>query len=75
MDFGLIGLARSGKTTVFDVLTGGHVPTGTYETGGPHVGVVKLPDPRLDELVAHFKPRKSTHADVRYLDFPGAAFA
>jgi ribosome-binding ATPase YchF (GTP1/OBG family) len=75
MDFGLIGLGRSGKTTVFDVLTGGHVPTGTYETGGPHVGVVKLPDSRLDELAAHFKPKKSTHADVRYLDFPGAAFA
>jgi GTP-binding protein YchF len=74
MDFGLIGLARSGKTTVFDVLTSGHVPTGTYETGGPHVGVVKLPDPRLDELIAHFKPKKGTHADVRYFDFPGAAF-
>ena len=75
MDFGVIGLARSGKTTVFDALTGGHVPTGTYETGGPHVGAVKLPDDRLDQIVAHFKPRKTTHADVRYLDFPGAAFA
>ena len=75
MEFGLIGLAHSGKTTVFDALTGGRVPTGSYEAGGPHVGVVKLPDPRLDELIAHFKPKKGTHADVRYLDFPGAAFA
>ena len=75
MDFGLIGLARSGKTTVFDALTGGNVPTGSYGAGGPHVGVVKLPDPRLDELIAHFKPKKGTHADVRYLDFPGAALA
>jgi GTP-binding protein YchF len=75
MDFGLIGLARSGKTTVFDALTGGHIPTGAYEVGGPHVSVVKLPDPRLDELVARFKPKKGTHADVRYMDFPGVAFA
>lgn len=75
MDFGLIGLARSGKTTVFDALTGGHVPTGTYEKGGPHLGVVRLPDPRLDQLAAQFKPKKTTHADIRYLDFPGAAFA
>jgi hypothetical protein len=75
MDFGVIGLARSGKTTAFDALAGGHVPTGTYETGGPHVGVVKLPDPRLDQIVAHFKPKKTTHADIRYLDFPGTAFA
>jgi hypothetical protein len=75
VEFGLIGLARSGKTTVFDALTGGHAPTGGHEAGAPHVGVVKLPDPRLDELVAHFKPKKSTRADVRYLDFPGASFA
>ena len=75
MDFGLIGLARAGKTTVFDALTGGHAPTGTYETGAPRVAVVKLPDPRLDQLVAQFKPKKTTHADVRYLDFPGAVFA
>jgi GTP-binding protein YchF len=75
VEFGLIGLARSGKTTVFDALTGGHAPAGGHEAGAPHVGVVKLPDPRLDELVAHFKPKKSTRADVRYLDFPGAGFA
>jgi len=75
VDFALIGLAQSGKTTVFDALTGGHVPTGTYDTAGIHVGVVKLPDARLDQLAAHFKPKKTTHADVRYLDCPGAAFA
>ncbi len=75
MDFGIIGLGQSGKTTVFDALTGVHAPTGTYEAGGLHVGVVKLPDTRLDEVAAHFKPKKTTHADVRYLDCPGAAFA
>ena len=75
MDFGLIGLARSGKTTVFDAITGGHVPTGAYEAGGPHVGVVKVPDERLDRLASHFQPKKTTHADARFLDFPGAVFA
>lgn len=75
MEFGLIGLAQSGKTTVFDALTGGHVPTGTFETGGPHVGVVKVPDERLDRLSERFQPKKATHADARFLDFPGAVFA
>ncbi len=75
LDFGIIGLARSGKTTAFDAITGGHVPTGTYEAGGPHVGVVKVPDQRLDELGRRFQPKKTTHADARFLDFPGAVFA
>ena len=75
MDFGIIGLALSGKTTVFDAITGGHVPTGTYEAGGPHVGVVKIPDERLDRLAERFQPKKATHADSRFLDFPGAVFA
>ncbi len=60
LDFGLIGLTQSGKTTVFDALTGGHVPTGTYEAGGPHLGVVKIPDQRLDHLAERFRRRPPT---------------
>jgi GTP-binding protein YchF len=74
MDLGIIGLAQSGKTTVFNAVTGGHAQTGVYGAGvEPNIGVVKVPDERLDRLCAVLKPKKVTHADVRYLDFPGAA--
>jgi hypothetical protein len=75
LEFGLIGLAQSGKTTVFDTLTEGRVPTGAYESGAPHMGVIKVPDERLDRLAERFQPKKATHADARFLDFPGAVFA
>lgn len=73
MDLGIIGLARTGKTTVFNALTGGHAETASFgRTGLEHnVGVVKVPDPRLDQLNVLTKPKKITPAEVRYLDFGG----
>lgn len=74
MDLGIIGLAQSGKTTVFNAVTRGHAQTGMYGAGvEPNIGVVKVPDERLDRLCEVLKPKKVTHADIRYLDFPGAA--
>jgi GTP-binding protein YchF len=72
MQLAIVGLARSGKTTVFNALTGGHAPTGAY-TGEAeiHVGTFKVPDDRLDKLGALFQPKKVTHADVQYADCPG----
>ncbi len=72
MDVGIIGVARSGKTTVFNAITRGHAETGTYGAGvEPNIGTVKVPDDRLDRLATLFNPKKITHADLRYLDFPG----
>ena len=72
MQLAIVGLARSGKTTVFDALTGGHIPTGTYGAdAGLHVGAFKVPDDRLDRLGALFKPKKLVHADIHYVDYPG----
>ncbi len=70
MQIAIVGLAGSGKTTVFNTLTRGHAETGGF--GGLHlnVGVVKVPDPRLDRLAQIFKPRKIVHADVTYVDLP-----
>src|SRR5581483_3255714 len=74
MDLGIIGFQRSGKTTVFNAVTRGHAETGAYGAGvQPNIGVVKVPDERLDRLAALFNPKKLTHADIRYVDFPGAA--
>jgi GTP-binding protein YchF len=76
MDLGIIGFQRSGKTTVFNAVTKGDAETGSYGAGvQPNIGVVKVPDTRLDQLAAIFHPKKFTLADIRYIDFPGEAFS
>src|SRR6266545_1215995 len=66
----IVGLAAAGKTTVFNTLTGGHAETGGYGGLQLNVGVVKVPDARLDRLAEIFKPKKVVHADVTYVDMP-----
>jgi len=69
----IIGLANSGKTTIFNALTGLNVETTIYPTlaGEPHIGMVKVPDKRLDKLSEIYNPRKTTYATVEYIDFLG----
>jgi GTP-binding protein YchF len=66
----IVGLPGSGKSTVFNALTGAHAETGGYSGGraAPNVGVVKVPDDRLDRLSQLFHPKKTTPADVTYVD-------
>jgi hypothetical protein len=71
MDLGLIGLERSGKTALFHAVTRGHAQTGSYGATEPSIGVVKVPDERLDRLCVIIPPKKVTYVEVRYLDFPG----
>ena len=66
----IVGLAGSGKTTVFNTLTRGHAQTGGFGALTLNVGVVKVPDARLDRLAELFKPKKVVHADVTYVDLP-----
>lgn len=70
MQVTIVGLPGSGKTTVFNALTGGHAETGAFSGGraAPNLAVVKVPDERLDRLAALFNPKKTTHADVTYAD-------
>ena len=70
MQIAIVGLASSGKTTVFNTLTRGHAETGGYGALTLNVGVVKVPDERLDRLAEIFKPKKIVHADVTYVDLP-----
>jgi ribosome-binding ATPase len=70
MQIAIVGLAGSGKTTVFNTLTRGHAETGGYGGVTLNVGVVKVPDVRLDELAGIFKPKKIVQADVTYVDLP-----
>jgi ribosome-binding ATPase len=70
MQVTIVGLPGSGKTTVFNALTGGHAETGGFSGGRatPNVSVVKVPDERVDRLAALFVPKKVTYADVTYVD-------
>jgi GTP-binding protein YchF len=70
MQIAIVGLAGAGKTTVFNTLTRGHADTGGFGGLQLNVGVVKVPDERLDRLAEIFKPRKVVHADVTYVDLP-----
>jgi ribosome-binding ATPase len=72
MKLGIVGNARSGKTTIFNALTkrtGESVPSGGHAV--PVLGVVSVADLRLDWLSRLFKPKKTTHAQVTYLDLQG----
>jgi GTP-binding protein YchF len=64
-----VGFAGSGKTTVFNTLTGLHVPVGFG--GEVHLGAVKVPDQRIDALSRVFKPKKTTYAEIVFCDIPG----
>ncbi|MDD5093911.1 MAG: redox-regulated ATPase YchF [Dehalococcoidia bacterium] len=70
MELGIIGLPKSGKTTIFNALTRGRAETSSYTTGmiAPNLGMVKVPDERLEGLSRLFKPQKTTPAEVRYVD-------
>ena len=70
MQIAIVGLAGSGKTTVFNTLTRGHAETGGYGGVTLNVGVVKVPDERLERLAEIFKPKKVVYADVTYVDLP-----
>ncbi len=72
MELGIIGLPQSGKTTLFNALTRGDVPTGI--SGGKvevHTAVIDVPDPRVDALNTLFEPKKVVHAKVTYADIAG----
>lgn len=73
MRLGIIGLPNSGKTTIFNALTGSSLPTGAATSGQFEVNtaVVNVPDPRVDRLKAMYKPRKTTYTQVTYVDIGG----
>jgi ribosome-binding ATPase len=66
----IVGLAQSGKTTVFNTLTRGHAETGGFGGVTVNTGVVKVPDERLTRLTEVFKPKREVPADVTYVDLP-----
>ena len=70
MKVGLIGRQGSGKTAIFNALTGLSAGLGQGEKMESHLGVTKVPDARVDRLSAIFLPKKTTYAEIRFTDFP-----
>lgn len=67
LEAGIVGLASSGKTTLFRALTRAEA----HGSGAEHVGMAQIPDPRLDQLAVTVGARKVTPAAVRVVDVPG----
>lgn len=72
MKVGLVGFAGSGKTTIFNTLTGLAAEVGGYGAKEKaNVGVIKVPDNRVDKLGELFNPKKKTYAEISFVDVAG----
>ena len=72
MKVGLVGFAGAGKTTIFNTLTGLTAEVGGYGAREKaNIGVIKVPDSRVDKLAEIFNPRKKTYAEISFVDVAG----
>lgn len=69
MRIGIVGYQGTGKSTVFELLTG--VPPDHAKAHTGQVGIAVVPDERFDRLVAMYRPKKVTPAKIELLDTPG----
>jgi GTP-binding protein YchF len=69
MEVGIIGLPRSGKTTLFNAITKGKASVDVYSDKA-NVGVAKVPDERLIRLAKIYNPRRLVNAEIAYTDVP-----
>lgn len=73
MKIGIVGLPNVGKSTMFNAITNAGAECANYPfcTIEPNVGVVPVPDERLDELTKMYNPQKTTHAIIEFVDIAG----
>ena len=73
MKIGLIGVQNSGKTTIFNALTGLQAETAAYSVSKiePNLGIVEVIDDRVTKLSEMYQPKKTIYATIEYIDFVG----
>ena len=73
MKIGIVGLPNVGKSTMFNAITKAGAECANYPfcTIEPNVGMVPVPDERLDELTKMYNPQKTTHAVIEFVDIAG----
>jgi GTP-binding protein YchF len=71
MQIGIVGLPFSGKSTLYQTITKTHLDASALSKVEAHHAVVKIPDARLDKLVALFSPKSTVNASIEFVDVVG----
>ena len=76
MNFSLFGYPKTGKTTLFNLLTGARIQVQAYETGKkePNLRTCQVPDPRLDKIWSLYSERNKKAATIDYTDLAGISY-
>ena len=70
MNIAIVGPPASGKTTIFNAVTGARSGVGAYAGGRPNVGVAKVADPRMELFETVFQPARAVAAEIGFIDLP-----
>src|SRR6266850_6742154 len=71
MQLGIVGLPFSGKSTLFQAITKTHLDAAAMAKADVHLGIVKVPDERLDRCSALFSPKSTVYASIEFVDVAG----
>ncbi len=71
MKIGIIGLSGVGKTSLFNALTKSSASVAGGRNSAPNIAAIKVPDERIDRLSSVYKPKKTSYANVEFVDIAG----